>query len=164
MLVSLETVMCKEIVENMVPRTCSAYKNGLLFTCKDDQKAYLWKDERMETFAGSDENGSRNDTVAYARFHTPTRLCVEFDHVVYVADYGFGPMRQITTLKHTASFLHALNKVIDAFSIHDKHRNYKEKTLEEAIHLVSDCVQVMTHNIGNITDDHSNLPKKLRGH
>ena len=160
-LLSLEIVMCKDIVENMVPRTCYAYKNGLLFTCKDDQKVYFWKDERVETFAGSGEKGSRDGTLIYAQFHTPTGLCVEFDHVVYVADYRFGSIRQITTLKHTASFLRALNKLIDAFSIHDKHRNYTEKTLEEAICLVSDCVEVMTHNIGNINDDHSNLPKKL---
>ena len=132
-LLSFETVMCKDIVENMVPRTCSAYKNGLLFTCKDDQKVYLWKDERVETFAGSNEKGSLDGTVAYARFHTPTGLCFEFDHAVYVTDYRFGSIRQITTLKHTASFLRALNKLIDAFFIHDKHRNYKEKTLEEAL-------------------------------
>ncbi len=74
-LLSLETVMCKDIVENMVPRICSAYKNGLLFTCKDDQKLYLWKDEGVETFAGSDETGSRDGTVTYSQFHTPTVLC-----------------------------------------------------------------------------------------
>ena len=74
-LLSLETVMCKDIVENMVPRICSAYKNGLLFICKDDQKLYLWKDEGVETFAGSDKTGSRDGTVTYSQFHTPTGLC-----------------------------------------------------------------------------------------
>ena len=162
-LLSLKTVMCKDIVDNMVSRTCSTYKNGLLFTFKDDQKAHLWKDERVEMFAGSDEKVSRDGTVTFARFHTPTGLCFEFDHVVYVADYRFGSIRQITTLKHTTLFLRALNKLIDAFTIHDKHRNYKEKILEEAIRLESDCVQVKTHNIDNITDNHSNLPKKLNG-
>ena len=87
----------------------------------------------------------------------------KFSISMYVCDYKTGSIRQITTMKETASSLKAIRNLFDAFSVHEKHKKYETKLLQDAIVLVSECLDVMQNNIHQINESHENLPKKVKG-
>ena len=103
--------------------------------------------------------GQRNMRV----FFSPTGICTEFNHVVYVCDYKTGSIHQITILKQTASFLTVIRNLVDAFSVHEKHKKNETKLLQDAIVLVSECLDIMQNNTHQMNESHENLPKKLNG-
>lgn len=70
----------------------------------------------------------------------------------------------LTTLKNTASFLKAIGKISNAFSVpHEKHQPYNTKTMDEAIALVTQCNVTLQENKKAIRQQHENLFKSLNG-
>ena len=129
-----------------LPKYLAAYKDGFLFTSKHCM--YFWKTSVMELLAGqAAEEGSRDGSASYFRFYEATGIAVEFDNVVYVCDRSVGSIKIIAELKETAKFLGGLQSIINAFSVHEKHRSYSLKTLDEAISLVSYCDEMLSRNV-----------------
>ena len=146
-----------------LPKYLAAYKDGFLFTSKHCM--YFWKTSVMELLAGqAAEEGSRDGPASYFRFYEATGIAVEFDNVVYVCDRSVGSIKIITELKETAKFLGGLQSIINAFSVHEKHRSYSLKTLDEAISLVSSCDEILSRNIGIMKSINvDGLPNNLNG-
>ena len=86
---------------------------------------------------------------------------MEFEHVVYFSDLATGSIRMPTALKNTPSFLKAVGKLSNAFSVHEKHQPCNTKTMDEAIALVTQCNDELQENEKVIRQQHESLPKSL---
>ena len=112
---------------------CRCHVNAI--TCLDHKTMYVTFDsERIVaicslTFAGQATKEESGDGLAsYFRFYEATGITLEFDNVVYVCDRSVGSIKVITELKETTKFLVCLQSIINAFSVHEKHRSYSLKT------------------------------------
>ena len=160
-LVNQDSKSVVQILTNYHPKSIASYKDGFLFT--SNQCLYYWKGTGIETFAGKEgEEGSRDGTTSYCRFYEASGVAVEFDHVIYCADKRVGSIKMITELKETSKFLNALQLVIDAFSVHEKHQKYTLKSLDDAITLVDRCHEILLKNIQHIRST-TNVQKTLNG-
>ncbi len=139
--------MCKDIVENMVPRICSAYKMVFYSSARMTRRCGKMREWKHLQAAMKQGVGMVQWRIL-SPIHQPDS--VEFDHVVNVADYRFGSIREITTLKHTASF-HSLSMI--SIELTKKRHSKKRFAL----------YQIVFRSWPDINDDHSNLPKKLKG-
>ena len=89
---------------------------------------------RDNIFAGKvGEEGSRDGTLTYCHFYEASEIDVEFGKVVYVYYWRPGSVKMITILNKTVNFIYALQSLVIAFPIHEKHKNYRLHTLNEAI-------------------------------
>ena len=59
------------ILAEIVLRDGCSCKDGVLFTCKNDQRVLSLQEDGAQIFAGTKEEG-RNGTTEYASFYTPT--------------------------------------------------------------------------------------------
>ena len=66
----------------------------------------------------------------------------------------------IATINNTTAFLNALKKFCDAFSVHEKYKQYQLNTLTEAIDLTRNCLNA-TSNIQNTKENNDNFSKTL---
>lgn len=71
-------------------------------------------------------------------------------------------MQIITTLKEAVQFLDDLQYLAKAFFVHEQHRAYAPKSLDEAISLVSRCTEILFKNIETILSV-GGLPRSLNG-
>ena len=101
----------------------------------------------MSLFAGSEnESGCIDGPVKESRFTQPVGICTEFDSVVYVCDTQTNSIKICSKLKQCARFLKAIGCLYQAFSVHSKGVNYAVKSMEEAIHLVRECKEMLEEN------------------
>ncbi|XP_066920118.1 uncharacterized protein [Clytia hemisphaerica] len=141
------------------------FRDGFLFIegAKRKNCIYLWRESGLEVFAGKQgQDGSRDGTASYCRFFEVSSITVEFNNVVYASDRKLGSIKVITELNETANFLRGLKKMIDAFSVHEKHQAYSLKSLDEAISLVSQCDEMLSKNT-EVIRSMGNLPRTLNG-
>ena len=124
---------------------------------------FYFDSNKVETFAGGVENGSRDGTALYSRFYEPYGIAVEFDNVVYVSDVSVGSIKLITPLKRTAEFLSSLYSLAMAFSLHEKQVPYNVLTIDEAIALAEKCVNVVQQNVDWIRNERGGSVKSLNG-
>ena len=89
-------------------------------------------------------------------------MTVEFDNIIYVCDRSVGSVQIITTLKEAVQFLDGLQYLAKAFFVHEQHRAYAPKSLDEAISLVSRCTEILFKNIETILSV-GGLPRSLNG-
>ena len=67
-------------------------------------------------------------------------------------------------MKETAKFFGGLQSIINAFSVHEKHRSYFFKTLDEIISLVCSCDKTLSRNIEIIKSINGDgVPNSLHG-
>ena len=148
---SLESHMIREAIssEQYQVKSFVPFNDGFLFTSK--QCIYMWNQSGVHVFAGDEkEQGSRDGKVLYSRFYEPTGIAVEFGNVIYVSDKIIGSIKILTPLKETSIFLGALHCIAQAFSVHEKHKQFTVKTLPEAISLVKNCDEVLSKNVDTI--------------
>ena len=55
-------------------------------------------------------------------------------------------LKILTSLKQTAEFFNALGKIYKAFSSHEKYQAYRLSSIQEAVGLVSDTLQLLWRN------------------
>ena len=74
-------------------------------------------------------------------------------------------LSMITTTHNTVNFLKKVGVLHDVFSIHEKGKEYKRFTLEQAHYcIISNCVTTLETNQQNIVNDvKAKLPKVLSG-
>ena len=66
-------------------------------------------------------------------------------------------------MKETAKFLGGLQSIINAFSVHEKHRSYFFKTLDEVISLVCSCDKTFSRNTEIVKSINGGLSNSLHG-
>ena len=57
----------------------------------------------------------------------------------------------------------ALGEIYKAFSVHERHLAYRLPSIQEAVGLVSDTLQLLHRNETSIRGEVANLPKTLNG-
>ena len=142
-----------------------SYKTGILYADPKSHRILLWRKnlDKVEVFAGSGSAGNMDGVASKTEFYQPVSLCVEFDHIVYVCDAQTNCIKILTSLKKTAEFLNAMGKIYNAFSVHEKHQTYKLSSIQDAVGLVSDTLQILRRNESCIREEVDNLPKTLNG-
>ena len=81
------------------------FQTGILLT--DQAAASLSKIDvqgRIQMFAGTGIEGSRDGLVPECQFQQPVGLCVEFDSFVYVCDAQSNSLKIITSISETVRF------------------------------------------------------------
>ena len=120
-------------------KSLATYKDGFMFIASK-KYIYFCNSFGIEVFADKGgKEGSRDGTVSYRRIYEATWIAVEFVNVIYVCDQSVGSVKIITTLKEPVQFLDGLQCLVNVFSVHEKHRSYAFKSLDEAISLVFLC-------------------------
>ena len=162
-LIDLESrVFSQILLEQYQTKHLACYKNGFLFTLK--HCLYFWRESNLSVLAGHPtEDGSRDGLASYCRFYDAAGLAVEFDNVIYICDQSIGSIKILTGLKESAKYLGGLHSIADAFSVHEKHKEYTLKSLNEAISLVNSCDEMLTQNIQMIRSTNPGFPKTLNG-
>ncbi|CAH3113872.1 unnamed protein product [Pocillopora meandrina] len=84
-------------------------------------------------------------------------------YVVYACDAQTNCIKILTSLKQTAEFFNALGEIYKAFSVHERHLAYRLPSIQEAVGLVSDTLQLLHRNETSIRGEVANLPKTLNG-
>ena len=82
-------------------------------------------------------------------------------YVVYACDAQTNCIKILTSLKQTAEFFNALGEIYKAFSVHERHLAYRLPSIQEAVGLVSDTLQLLRRNETSIRGEVANLPKTL---
>ena len=82
-------------------------------------------------------------------------------YVVYACDAQTNCIKILTSLKQTAEFFNALGEIYKAFSVHERHLAYRLPSIQEAVGLVSDTLQLLRRNETSIRGQVANLPKTL---
>ena len=82
-------------------------------------------------------------------------------YVVYACDAQTNCIKILTSLKQTAEFFNALGEIYKAFSVHERHLAYRLPSIQEAVRLVSDTLQLLRRNETSIRGEVANLPKTL---
>ena len=90
-------------------------------------------------------------------------LFVNCVYVVYACDAQTNCIKILTSLKQTAEFFNALGEIYKAFSVHERHLAYRLPSIQEAVGLVSDTLQLLHRNETSIRGEVANLPKTLNG-
>ena len=125
--------------------TVVPFQTGILLT--DQVAASLFKIDvqgRIQMFAGTGIEGSRDGLASECQFQQPVGLCVEFDSVVYVCDAQSNSLKIITPISETVRFLKAVGNLYDAFSVHKKGQSPPPRTLPEALEKVRFCKEILT--------------------
>ena len=126
--------------------TVVPFQTGILLT--DQVAASLFKIDvqgRLQMFAGTGVEGSRDGLVSECQFQQPVGLCVEFDSVVYVCDAQSNSLKIITPISETVRFLKAVGNLYEAFSVHKKGQSPPLRTLPEAVEKVRFFKDIYTH-------------------
>ena len=102
--------------------------------------------KNLRIFAENGNNELTEGPCLDANFWQPCGLAVEFDNVTYVTDAMSASLSMITTTSNTINILKNVEALYDAFSIHERGKEYKRCTLEEAHCLISNCVTTLETN------------------
>ena len=81
---------------------------------------HIWKNGYLKNFIGSGTEGNSDGIASSCQLYQPTGICVEFDNVVYFTDYRTASVKITSTLSHASAFLQVIEKLMKAFSIHEK--------------------------------------------
>ena len=148
-----------------VSPSIASYKAGILYADPNTHRILLWHktSDEVEVFAGSGSEGNKDGMASKTEFYQPVGLCVEFNHVVYVCDAQTSCIKILTSLKQTAAFLNVMGNIYKAFSVHEKHLSYRLASIQEAVGLVSDTLQLLRGNEDSIRGEVANLPRTLNG-
>ena len=84
-------------------------------------KVCVWNEtDGLKNFINCGKEGNLDGKALQCELYQPIGICVEFDKVVDVADYKSSCIKIASTMTHTAKFLSAIEKLMRAFSIHEK--------------------------------------------
>ena len=97
------------------------FKEGIIMSLLSEHKDCLWNEtDGLKDFIGCGKEGNLDGKALQCELHQPIGICLEFDNVVYVADYKWSCIKITSTLMQTAKFLSAMGKLMRVFSIHEK--------------------------------------------
>ena len=97
------------------------FKEGIIMSLPDrHQICTMDLVNGLESLVGNGKEGNLDGKASKAELFQPTGICVEFDHVVYFADYQSSSIKIVSTLQNTAKLLRSFGKLMQAFSIHER--------------------------------------------
>ena len=97
------------------------FKEGIIMSLPSEHKVCVWNEtDALKDFIGCGKEGNLDGRALQCELYQPIGIYVEFDNVVYVADYKSSCIKITSTMLHTAKFLSAIGKLMRAFSIHEK--------------------------------------------
>ena len=97
------------------------FKEGIIMSLPSEHKFCVWNEtDGLKDFIGCGKEGNLDGKALQCELYQPIGIYVEFDNVVYVADYKSSCIKITSTMIHTAKFLSAIGKLMRAFSIHEK--------------------------------------------
>ena len=146
-------------------QVCSKGKD-ILFSEPEARKVFAYDifTKNLRVFAGNGNNELTGGPCLDASFRQRSGLAVQFDNVTHVTDAMSASLSMTTTTNDTVIFLKNVGALYDAFSIHERRKEYKRCTLEEAHCLISNCVTTLETNEQKIVNDiKEKLPKVLNG-
>ena len=74
----------------------------------------------LTNLIGNGKEGNLDGKANEAELFQPTGLCVEFNNVVYFADYQSATIKIASTMKNTSTLLKSFGNLMKAFSIHER--------------------------------------------
>ena len=99
------------------------FKEGIIMSLPSEHKVCVWNEtDALKDFIGCGKEGNLDGRALQCELYQPIGIYVEFDNVVYVADYKSSCIKITSTMLHTAKFLSAIGKLMRAFSIYEKKR------------------------------------------
>ena len=75
---------------------------------------HIWKNGYLKNFIGSGTEGNSDGIASSCQLYQPTGICV------YFTDYRTASVKITSTLSHASAFLQVIEKLMKAFSIHEK--------------------------------------------
>ena len=97
------------------------FKEGIIMSLPSEHKVCVWNEtDALKDFIGCGKEGNLDGRALQCELYQPIGIYVEFDNVVYVADYKSSCIKITSTMLHTAKFLSAIGKLMRAFSIYEK--------------------------------------------
>ena len=97
------------------------FKERIIMSLPSEHKVSVWNEnDDLKDFIGCGKEGNLDGKALHCELYQPYGICVEFDNVVYLADYKSSCIKITSTMMHTAKFLSAIRKLMRAFSIHEK--------------------------------------------
>ena len=97
------------------------FKEGIIMSLPSEHKICVWNETNgLKDFIGCGKEGNLDGEALQCQLYQQIAVCVEFDNVVYVADYKSPCIKIMSTMMDTAKFLSAIAKLMQAFSIHGK--------------------------------------------
>ena len=97
------------------------FKEGIIMSLPSEHKVCVRNEtDCLKDFIGRGKEGNLDRKALQSELYQPIGICVEFDNVVYVADYKLSCIKITSTTMHTAKFLSAIGKLMRTFSIHEK--------------------------------------------
>ena len=86
-----------------------------------EHKVWVWNEtDGLKDFIGCGNKGNLDRKGLQCEPYQPIGTCVEFNKVVYLADYKSSCIKIMSTMMQTAKFLSTVGKLMHAFSIHEK--------------------------------------------
>ena len=86
-----------------------------------EHKVCVWNEtDGLKDFIGCANKGNLDRKGLQCEPYQPIGICVEFNKVVYLADYNLSCIKIMSTMMHTAKFLSTVGKLMWAFSKHEK--------------------------------------------
>ena len=82
---------------------------------------------------------------------------------MYVVDYRTSCVKVFSSMRHTSEVFPAIGNLMRAFAIHEKKELYESKSLEEAIVMVTKCLEKIQTYISNVRQYHKKNLKVLTG-
>ena len=85
-----------------------------------EHKVYIWNEtDGLKDFI-SYGKGNLDGKALHCELYQPIGIYVEYDTIVYVADYKSSCIKITSTMMHTVKFLSTIRKLMQVFSIHEK--------------------------------------------
>ena len=128
-----------------------AFLNGLLlFTDPKHHRICTHKDNQVQTWAGSDREGSQDGPVMLSSFGQPTGITTEREQNTYIVDTQMGSVKLLVDLKPTALFLSNIGQLYAAFGVHMKRKKSISAPIVQGVQTVEDIndyIQAITRDV-----------------
>ena len=103
-----------------------SFKDRIIMSLPSEHQVYVWNEtDGLKDFIDSGKEGNLDGKALQCELYQPIGIFVEFDNVVYVADYKSSCIKITSTMMHTVKLLSAIGKLMRAFSIHGNSNNFQ---------------------------------------
>ena len=97
------------------------FNEGIIVSLLSERKVCVWNEtDDLKDFIGCGKEGNLDGKALQCELYQPIGICVEFDNVVYMADYKSRCIKITSTMMQAAKSSSAIRKLMRAFSIHEK--------------------------------------------
>ena len=97
------------------------FNEGIIVSLLSERKVCVWNEtDDLKDFIGCRKEDNLDGKALQCELYQPIGICVEFDNVVYMADYKSRCIKITLTMMQAAKSSSAIRKLMRAFSIHEK--------------------------------------------